>query len=305
MILEDRYLRPFDRTYAAVTRAIEEEASRLSAPASDWLRRLVVAFQQERALWNARPELIAYRLRWLRFRTKLLRLVAGAYLHIAYDLPRALADDWPGRGNWAGGPPKDVGQAIYFRLAWIFPENLVRSARDFRTIGFGALFLRPVSRKALTSASIWIDALRKGAWLHAEILSTAPDRAQREAKMAEALTAALEDASLIHPWSIMGLLPPDRALYSSAWATIGALFFEILYAIDNYASVAILSAYLASRFVEHRVQLRASNDFIYVWGYLTDDYVSFAVREPEGFAEYRQRRRTALGLLPAAGASLA
>jgi hypothetical protein len=305
MKLNNRYFHPFDRTYAAVTRGIEREAEQLPSPKRLWLERLVFTFQQERSHWNERPELLAYRLRWMTFRTKLMRLVAGAYLHIGYDLPRALADDWPGQGNWSQGPTKDDGQAIYFKIGQIFPENLVRSARDIRTIGLAALVLRAASEKALSSAGIWVDALRKGAWLHAEILHNAPDRLHREAKMAEAMTAALQDAFLIYPWSILRLLPPDGALYSFSVAAVAMFLFEMLNAGGSYVLVALISGFVWSRLVYARFRLRVDGDMIYYWGFLTNDYVSAAVRDPEGFNDYLVRRRTGLRQPPEAESSSA
>ena len=295
-ILSGRELDPFDQTYAHVTADIESEAAKLAPPESTWLLKLVVAFQDERKLWNSRPELVAYRIRWAGFRSRLLRLVAGAYLHIAYDLPRALADDWPGQPPWQSGPAKLNGQTIYFRIGAIFPANLFRAAGDRRIVGLSGIVFSRVPKKMLGSSAIWVDDLRKGAWLHAEILAFAADRDRREAAMAEAMTAALEDASGFYPWSILRLLPPDDAVYASGWATILssiALWSDWLF---RYASIAILASWATGRLYDTRLRLAASGDFINLWGLLTRDYVASAVREPEGFAAYRQRRRSDLGI---------
>jgi len=303
MELDKRYYAPFDRTYADVTSRIEGEVDALAAPDADWLRRLVATFQQEREQWNGRPELAAYRARWMFFRSRILRLVAGAYLHIGYDLPRALANDWPGRGSWHAGPDQARGQQIYFRLRGIFPDSLVRSSRDPRTIGFPALLLRPASRKALTGAAIWVDNLRQGAWIHAEILATAADRPVREAAMARAMTAALEDVSLLRPWSILHLGPPHDAFFAPVWTSIFAAALPLLTRLVDLAALVIVSSYVTGRWIYGRARLDNAGDFILAWGYLLDDYLAVAVREPEGFDAYRQRRREELGILRGLGAA--
>ncbi|MGH6616426.1 hypothetical protein [Sphingomonas sp.] len=303
--MNERYYAPFDRTYADVTKRIEDEAEKLSGANAAWLHRLVVTFKRERTLWNSRPELAGYRLRWLLFRSKALRLVAGAFLHIGYDLPRAIADDWPGTGVWHGGPDVPEGRKIYFRLSSIFPESLVRSSRDPRTIGISAIFLRLASRRALTAAGIWVDHLRQGAWIHAEILSAASDRSSREAAMAVAMTAALEDASLLPPWSIFHLRPPHDAFFSPAWAAVAAALPPLVDQFGDALSLVIMVSLVTWQLIHGRLQLNSIADFIYAWGYLLNDYLTMAVREPDGFDGYRQRRQAELGIVPGLGASTA
>lgn len=301
MGLNQRRYAPFDRTYADVTARIESAAGRLGAPDSDWLRRLIVAFQQERNLWDARPELTQYRQRWGQFRSRILWLVAGAYLHIGYDLPRALADEWPGTGGWSSGPDLVRGREIYFGLRAIFPESLVRSSRDLKTVGLTGIFAHLASRDALFSASIWVDNLRQGAWLHADILAAAHDRPAREAKMATAITASLEDASLFYPWSVLRLGPPHDAFFAPTWTVLLTALLAALPLLGNMASVAILASFLTKRILDSNRELRSIGMFVYVWGGLLNDYVAMAVREPQGFEDYRRRRQEELGLRRVAG----
>lgn len=302
MELHKRYYAPFDRTYGDVTKRIEGEADLLAAPDADWLRRLVVTFQLERNQWNDRAELAGYRARWVLFRSRILRLVAGAYLHIGYDLPRALANDWPGDGSWVAGPNPARGQEIYFRLRSIFPDSLVRSSRDLKTIGMPALFLRAASRRALTGAAIWVDNLRQGAWIHAGILAVAPDRPAREEAMSRAMTASLEDVSLLRPWSILHLGPPHDAFFTQGWVSVTALA-EVLHQFVDLIGLVIISSYATRRWIDDRERLKGAGDFVYAWGALLSDYLAFAVREPEGFDAYRARRRQELGIERGLGAA--
>jgi len=293
--LQPRYFVPFDRTYADVTAAIEAAAAKLRSPDADWLRRLIASFQHERDLWNQRADLEPYRERWMQLDSKLSRLAAGAYLHIGYDLPRALADDWPGINNWAGGPREAEGETIYFRLRHIFPDQLARSARSRKTVGLLAWIFQWAPRGALNAMGIWVDALRRGAWQHGRILSRSSNRSYIESKMAEAMAAALEDASIYRPWSFFEMRSPDSAFYSPTIASVGALVTAIA-PVLSHLSAGILGAYTIAKWIEWNWRLRSEINFIRLWGYLTTDYLEAAVSEPEGFAAHRERRRSELGL---------
>jgi hypothetical protein len=49
------------------------------APESDWLTRLIQSFADERRRWEERPELTDYLARALLLRTKMMKLISGAY----------------------------------------------------------------------------------------------------------------------------------------------------------------------------------------------------------------------------------
>lgn len=297
----EKACKPFDRTYSHVTKQICAFADELPPPDADWLKRLVRIFQSERQLWEARSELAAYRWRLARFRTKILRLVGGAYLHISYDLPRAMADEWPGRGNWTAGPTAARGEQIYFQLSEIFPICLVRSAGEFGTVGWAAIFQRRTADDLLAPAAMWVDYQRQGAWLNAEFLSRSPNRALAERKMAEAMTAALQDASFWRPWSLARLRPPTSILRSPSWVS-WAMLVPLLDDVTRLLGIILPTAIVAWQFARERYRLESLGLFIDRWGMLTSEYVDFAVREPEGFDAYRARRREELGIVPRASA---
>lgn len=119
--------------------------------------------------------------------------------------------------------------------------------------------------------------------------------------MAAAMTAALEDASGLFPWSIMHLLPPDDALYANGWGTLLSALLAVPELIEKYYMWVIVS-FLTRQVVIDRAGVAASVDFIHFWGRLTSEYVGYAVREPEGFSAYRQRRQGELGIRLSQGA---
>jgi hypothetical protein len=273
--LEQKHVEPFDRTYRFVTQQINEERAFLVHQEAAWLGRLVEGFQAERDNWNRANDLVDYRRQWRTFRTKLLRLVAGAYLHIGYDLPRALANDWPGAGAWTGGPDLLRGQAVYFRLRRIFPISLRKSAKNFRTIGWPAIFAKLVSDRLLDRTTLWVNHLRACAWIHAQTLTTCGNRPFREFKMAEAMTAALEDASDIRPLSTLDLLPPDSMLFSAAWLPI--LINDAPQFANLLLSLVTITLLSLSYVRAYQARLLSAEGFVNFWGALTSEYIAKAV----------------------------
>ena len=109
------------------------------------------------------------------------------------------------------------------------------------------------------------------------------------------LEPALQDATLFAPWSLFGLDPPSAAFYSMALPAI-------LLDFPRYAPAAIMGAALTQLLYSSRAQsdndMAAATAFAQRLGFFVNDYVSAAVKNPEGFDEYRQRRRQEMGISP-------
>jgi hypothetical protein len=271
-------------------------AARLNGADRDWLYRLIDTFATERTLWNRRPELDNYRRRWRRLRTRFLRLAAGAYLHISYDLPRAIADDWPGQRSWSHGPTELRGEQIYSEIRDVFPRTLRRVSRDAKISGWLVAVLAPLSMPMLAPLGTWLLHLRLAAWNHARILATQPNRARREQAMALAVSAALEDVSDFRPWAGSLLQPPDQVLYAPIWTGLVAVLLSwgpVVATIGLAAGVAFLVS-------EWRIRalMRSVESMLFIQEFATRllDYVDVAVRNPEEFASYLARVRSQQGL---------
>jgi hypothetical protein len=222
-------------------------------------------------------------------------LVAGAYLHISYDLPRAIADDWPGQGDWSHGPDELRGQQIYSEVRDVFPKSLRRVSRDAKIIGWMVVVLSPLSQSMLAPLGTWMLHLRRAAWDHARVLATQPDRARREAAMAEAMGAALEDVSDFRPWTGSLLEPPDQVLYASIWSILTAL----LLTLQDYLpllGLQLVFAFLVSEFYFR--SLIRSTDSVSFAEQLAQrllEYLDVAVHNPDGLANYLAEVRSAAG----------
>jgi hypothetical protein len=149
--LASRQTAPFDRVYTDVTSRIVSRANKLSSPEKNWLLQLTKTFQAERQLWNARNELEGYRRRWMRLRSRVLWLTAGAFLHISYDLPRAMANDWPGQQPWFPAPDENEGQAVYHGIRDIFDDSFQENASR-RTVTGRYAFPFPLLGRKITRA---------------------------------------------------------------------------------------------------------------------------------------------------------
>ncbi|KEZ21075.1 hypothetical protein CP98_00524 [Sphingobium yanoikuyae] len=282
-------VRPFDLVYDGVTQGIEARIADSQAPLSPggraWLARLVSGFQAERALWNDRSELAAYRARWLLLRTRALRLAAGAYLHISYDLPRALADAWPGSAAF-NSLSEAEGEAIYEGLAPLFTDRFHASARRYAIVGIGwpIGYLSPGMGGWIVN---WILLLREGAWRHGRKLASQPAmRPLRESAMAKAMTAALEDVSRIFPWDASLLRPPVFA------APLVVSAFSLLAVLMPILLVVALTAYLAYRLGREQAWRRLQEgQFMALFAAILQDYMEAAVNEPETFDQYLAARR--------------
>jgi hypothetical protein len=175
MVLSSRFFEPFDQTYSEVTAVMRRSADGFAATRErDWLTRLIKEFQNERDAWPTIPSLAAYRDACARVRPRFLRLIVCAYLHISYDLPRVIADNWPGQDDWAAGPFEDRGEHIYFDLEPVFPDVLGQIAGRWSVMGGYSVVLRFVSRNLLRASSHWLLRLREAAWRHARTLSSSP-----------------------------------------------------------------------------------------------------------------------------------
>lgn len=304
MRLPPEYFRPFDRIYAAVTADIEAHARSLVPPDQQWLSRLIVTFNKERHVWNDRHELTGYRARWGRLETNLLRLAAGAYLHVAYDLPRAIADDWPGSGNWVNGPDDYRGESIFLALSPTFPRNFHLAARSLSMFGWPSAATRWLPPRFFSDyADAPMDRLRLAAWSHARVLATKPTlRSIIEKRMADALTAGLEDASDWKPWRIARWLRPPREAVFEARVVLPAVVMAAMPPLATGLVAGLTAGVVIWLLLQFRAREEAARgiqaDFIHDWGHLLGDYMDVAVRDPEGFDRYRRDRRIAMGLEP-------
>jgi hypothetical protein len=206
---------PFDVTYALVTEQMRERADSSERSEREWVMALIEEFREERNVWETSAVLHDYVEGSQRLRARYLRLVAGAYLHISYDLPRVIANNWPGGPCFPAQPDKHQATVLYLRLASVFPDVMKDVMKNSLVVG---LLLSTISKLFRLDDMIkvpaqWMQRLRSDAWIHADILQGSPNRAQIEQRMIFAMQRALRDVSNLRPWTYAGLSPPAYGAY--------------------------------------------------------------------------------------------
>jgi hypothetical protein len=177
----------------------------------DWLRYLIEAFRSDYEAWErGEPKLVDYLQRFHRGRLtpRIFTFVGHAYLHIAYDLPRDIADSLSNntppyskvdRHDTSIPQAIDLLRArgIYLAQAPTFLELMEKSARKMSITGVVGLLSKAIPARLgiFRVLGNWILALRNAAWIHGESLNqvSAYDRQQLEQRLLDAVHEAAKE----------------------------------------------------------------------------------------------------------------
>jgi hypothetical protein len=310
-LLPAGYFEPFDITYRKVTIEMKDRAAREGPTArAQWLAVLIQEFQNERMNWedweDSQETLSEYDKQFngylsqcQRLRPRYLHLVAGAYLHISYDLPRVMADNWPGGPKFPVEPQEQDATSLYLSLADIFPSVTERTIKDPRVTGPFLSWIARLIRPAglLHVPGQWMQRLRSDAWLHASLLRKLPNRTDREIGMLRAMRAALEHVSASRPWSYAVLAPPSSALTTTTWIMVSPV--SVLTVLGFVASLLLVTFILGYMMYQGFINLRLISEldkFADDFGARVSEYVSVAVYEPERLSRHLEIRAEELGI---------
>lgn len=273
-----------------ITQAISDND--IQEPEGDWLEWLVRAFWRSYQKWETTRDLEAYFDRFHRWPSpNALRLMAHAYLHIAYDLPRDIANSLIYAGprqspvaQPTNPPTVDLNRArkIYLRQTSLFARLTVEFSRTWGTAGALCLFGWILPRSFFDVLSTWVPALRNDAWIHGEMLKDADPstRVRMETQLLEAVKQAASEVMGPHwnpfTWPRRFQAPVLFAgivlLQSTSWAqqhpAWAAAFLLIVFLCLYLAAVSSLAAHaeaLAERIHEYtwqavNLRFKPSND---------------------------------------------
>ena len=137
----------------------------------EWFSALMDGFKVEYDKWNA-SVYPTYWAEWESTHGKVPSMAAGAYFHIAYDLPRVIADHW--RQGHKPPPNEERSEAIYLDVTHIFLQVFREAARDPKIVGWWAAMgvvgagweWITRSENAFAAATQWVLYLRTAAWIH-------------------------------------------------------------------------------------------------------------------------------------------
>lgn len=231
--------RSFSLLYAEVTESLEDyvdhplNPDKLNFNEKAWFKYLIESFHAYYQEWgkNKEPRFIRYLNHFRGWLTPtVLKLVGHVYLHIAYDMPRVIAeslsnDQHPYMYQDPLGREVPVmynrvrPRGIYQKQSPVFLELAERSFRKYKITGpIG--FLSKIVPKRLSLFRVlgnWIVGLRMTAWVHGEILRDSPkrQRQQLESNLLYAVNQAAEDV-VGHRWNPLWwpsrLQPPELLL---------------------------------------------------------------------------------------------
>ena len=173
--------RAFEKLYRAEVSAIERFAERLPPDQATWYRSLRERSDLELGAWAGKRFLDRYLEAAGRIRLRGAGVLAHAYLHVAYDFPRFLADsfaDFPGL-------PREIRHLAYVRGSQQVWELVLAVSKQPSVMGLAGAVMRllPGDRPAARVVGSWFLAHRCAAWSTAEILAASDNRAELEERL--------------------------------------------------------------------------------------------------------------------------
>jgi hypothetical protein len=287
MAIDEAFFDPFDELYGTVTELMDARAKGLTDNLERlWLTCLIRRFLRERKKWCS-DEYEIYRNACAGLESRLLRLVAGAYLHVSYDLAKVLGRSWPGAGRWRELNDYSA-ESIYFSLSPDFPESMLLLRNPSKALGFASFVVR--FPNACRAASRWVLRLRESAWKHGHVLATRSDTQQIHKHMLAAMSVAIRDVSLLKPWSVAMLDPPHSGVWKSPWPA-PAMSLPMTIGLSSIVTVTVAAAAVIGvrywnrrRDRERDAELAA---FIDEWGWRTELYVRTMMESPREFPRVR------------------
>jgi hypothetical protein len=264
----------FAALYDDVTEALREfvrkgdQYGALTASEQLWFEQLIKGFKQEFKAWPTFPPGSALgdylRLFDRRGIAKPLRVAAHAFLHVAYDLPRVIAN------TLQHLPVADRPRlrSLFLRPGPLFRQRFMEQARQ-GTFGF---LLRPVGYfKPAEILAYWLLSIRSVAWIHAETLAdSAGLRATLELQLADGLLVAgitstrgsipkLDNHTLFRSASVLTAVAEHPVIASLVGAGLLMILATAATRVRNEA-IANRIAYLGGRtYVEAAKALQGEN----------------------------------------------
>jgi hypothetical protein len=196
-------LTAFNGAYASSfgSAGIAEYAATLPGPEARWYRYLAERSDADTAAWPSQPFMRGFLEAAGHIRLRGFAMLAFAYLHLAYDFPRFLAD------SFRLFP--DVAPAqryrVYARGAAPVRQAMLGEARP-SVVGL-VTAMSPLLPRDRPLAVGWVLAHRCAAWAAAEMLAAAGDRAALEAKLWTDIDRAGRALLPRAPWRWMRELP--------------------------------------------------------------------------------------------------
>jgi hypothetical protein len=188
---------------------IAEFVATLRGPEARWYRFLGERSDADVAAWPRKPQLASYLEAADRIGLRGLAMLAFAYLHLAYDFPRFLADSFQEFPDLA----PERRYHVYVSGAHSVREAMIRESRR-SVLGIAAALTSVLPRERPLVVG-FVLAHRCAAWASAEALAAAQDRAALEDRLCKRIDQAGRTLLCRRPWRWMRDLPYSSDLIAT------------------------------------------------------------------------------------------
>lgn len=165
--------RPFWNVYSKVTDKLRSFIlARRDQAIEEFLEFLIGGFYVEYEGWYKPGPAHGYFTFFRRARFRSLGLVAHAYFHMGYDLPRTIADALaaiPSLNVFAKG--RNQARTTFLQLNPIFPEVFAEESRSYSSNGIFGLIGRVVPLSITKIPAYWVIQMRTVAWINGEMIA--------------------------------------------------------------------------------------------------------------------------------------
>jgi len=243
--------RPFWNVYSKVTRKLREFILfRADQEVEEYLEFLIAGFYSEYERWYKLDPVVGYFSLFRRARFRSLSLVAHAYFHMGYDLPRTIADAFtafPALGILAGG--RNDARKAFLQLNDVFPKVFAEESRSYSTNGIFGIIGKAIPLTITKIPSYWVIQMRTVAWINAEMIADEPDFKKKQQIEKEILNCIVKGGQALeqekwNPILWLTVLPAPTVTAVAAYLQYSGAETVAPWVALVFAAVLLVSAYL-------------------------------------------------------------
>jgi hypothetical protein len=159
--------------YARITARLREASIASDPDIRDLFEFLIAGFYDEYMAWNPSG---AYFTLFRSARFKALSLVAHAYFHMGYDLPRTIASAIEAQPSLeVFAPNRNRARREFLRLNEVFRKVFAENSTNRELNGIlGVVARLPLVKSIVPNFAYWTVQMRDAAWMHAEMIADEP-----------------------------------------------------------------------------------------------------------------------------------
>jgi hypothetical protein len=242
---------PFWNVYSKVTKKLRDFTMLSRDPnIEEFLEFLIGGFYAEYEDWYKPKPAHGYFTLFRRARFKSLSLVAHAYFHMGYDLPRTIADAFtalPSLNILARG--RNDARKTFLQLNNVFPEVFAEESRSYSTNGIFGIIGKVIPLSITKIPAYWVIQMRTVAWINAEMLADEPDVKKKQQIEKEILNCVVKGGKALerekwNPILWLTVLPAPTVTAVAAYLQFPDVESVAPWVALVLAALLLVSAYL-------------------------------------------------------------